>query len=91
MSLFALRREYQRSIDRIFEDYSDHSRAQTEASPEEVESNRRRSIIRLRNHRERHVQRKIQNAITPLVATGNKFIHHDIKAWACFLDSKRKK
>jgi hypothetical protein len=34
---------------------------------------------------------KFKTPLPPLVATGNKFIHHDIKAWACFLDSKRKK
>lgn len=38
MSLFALRREYQRSIDRIFEDFSVHTPSQTAPSPEEVES-----------------------------------------------------
>lgn len=90
MSLFALRREYQRSIDRIFEDFSLHCRAQTEPSPEEVESNRHRSIISLADQRARYVQRKTQDAVPARMAGGDEFIHHDVKAWACFLDSKRK-
>ena len=32
MTLFAHRREYQRSIDRVFEDFSDHPQSQAEAS-----------------------------------------------------------
>lgn len=90
MSLFALRREYQRSMDRVFEDFSVHSGAQTEPSPEEVESNHHQSVISEGNQRARYVQRKTQNAITPPVAGGYEFIHHDVKAWAGFLDSKRK-
>ena len=38
MNLFVHRREYQRSIDRIFEDFSDDSQAQTKSSPEELEN-----------------------------------------------------
>ena len=90
MSLFALRREYQRSMDRVFEDFSVHSGAQTEPSPEEVESNRHQSIISLDNQRERYVQHKNQNVTTPPVTGEYEFIHHDVKAWAGFLDSKRK-
>ena len=91
MSLCALRREYQRSIDKIFEDYSVQSRAQAEPYLEEVESNQHRSVINLHNRRERYVQRKTQNTTTPPVTDGYEYIHHDIKAWACFLDSKREK
>ncbi|NNJ90141.1 MAG: hypothetical protein HKP55_00580, partial [Gammaproteobacteria bacterium] len=82
--------EYQRSFDRVFEDFSANSRAQIEPSPEEAESDRRRSIISLDNQRERYVQLKIQNAITPRVADGYEWIQHDVKAWGCFLDSKCK-
>jgi hypothetical protein len=90
MSLFALRKEYQRTFDRIFEDFSLHTRAQTEPFPNEVESTRHQSVISLDNQHERHEQYKTQNAITPPVAAGCEFIHHDVKAWARFLDSKRK-
>ncbi len=91
MSLFALRREYERSFYRIFEDFSVHSRAQTEpSSPEEVESNRHRSVISLGNQLERYEQHEIQNAITPQVAGEYEFIQRDVKAWGRFLDSKRK-
>lgn len=89
MSLFALRREYQRSFERIFEDFSAHSRARTEPFPEERQTNRHRSVISPGNQQDRYVQRKTQNATTPPVAGGYEFIHYDAKAWAGFLDSKR--
>ena len=90
MSLFDIRHEYQRSIDRIFDDFSVHSRAQTETPPEEVEGNHHRSVTSVGNQRERYVQPEIQNAITPRVPGEYEFIQHDVKAWASFLDSKRK-
>lgn len=90
MSLFALRREYQRSFDRIFEDFPVHSRAQTKPFLEEAESNRQRLVMSLGNQRGRKEQCKTQNAITSPMADGYELIHHDVKAWACFLDSKRK-
>ena len=91
MSLFALRREYQRSFDRIFEDFSVHSQAQTEPpSLEEVETNRQRSVISLGNHPERYEQSKIQNAIKPQMEGEYEFIQHDVRAWGRFLDSKHK-
>ena len=90
MSLFAHRREYQRSIDRIFQDFSVHSRAQSEPYPEKLESNRHRSDISLGNQQEHYAQHKLENAITPEKAGGYECIQHDTKAWRCFLDSKRK-
>ena len=90
MSLFAHRQEYQRSIDRIFEDCSVQSRVQTESSREKVENNSHRSVISLGNQQQRYVQHKIQNDMTPQVAAGYEFIQYDIKAWGCFLDSKHK-
>lgn len=91
MSLFAVRREYQRSFDRIFKDFSVHSRAQTEPSfLEEVENHRNRSFDGLGNQLEHYEQREIQNSITPQVVGEYEFIQHDVKAWRHFLDSKRK-
>ena len=91
MSLFALRREYQRSIDRMFEDFSVHARVQTELSPGEVESNRRWPALSMGNNRGRHVQRKVQNTNSRRAAGGHVPIHHNAKAWACLLDSKKRK
>ena len=90
MSLFALSYEYQRSIDRIWEDVSAHSRAQTEPAPEEVESKSHQSVLNLGNQGEVFVQNKTQNAITPQVAGGSELMQYDAKAWRCFLDSRRK-
>mgnify|MGYP001545467396 CR=1 FL=1 len=90
MSLFALRRQYQRSIDRIFEDFSVHSQEQVEPSPEEVETDRYRSMMGLGDQRKRHLQRKTKSAMTYQAAGEYEFIHHDVNAWACFLDSKLK-
>ena len=90
MSLFALRRQYQRSIDRIFEDFSAHSQGQVEPSPEEVETGDHRLMMGLGDQREGHLQRKTKNAMTYQAADEYEFIHHDVNAWACFLDSKLK-
>jgi len=60
MNLFAHRREYQRSIDRIFEDFSVDSQVKTGPSPEELE------------------------------LSGYEFFQYDVKAYAYFLDSKRR-
>jgi len=87
MSLFARRQEYQRSFDRIFEDFSVHSSAETKPFLEEVETLRHRSVVSLGNQREPYVQRKIQKAIKPHVADGYEWIQHDVKAWGCFLDT----
>ena len=90
MSLFALRREYQRSFDRIFEDLSVRSRLQTEPTfPEEVESNGYQSVISLGNQRERYQQRKIKNTITPQVKGEFEFIQDDVKVWGRFLDRNK--
>jgi hypothetical protein len=91
MSLFAHRREYQRSIDRIIEDFSVDSGSQTETSLETVKNNRHRSVISPGNQRAHYWQHKIENAITPRVVGGYEFIHQDVEAWGRFLDSKRKK
>ena len=90
MSLFTLRREYQRSIDRIFEDFSIHSQGQVESSPQEVVTDRYGSMMGLGDQRERHLQPKTKNAMTYQAADEYEFIHHDVNAWACFLDSKLK-
>lgn len=90
MSLFALRHEYQRSFDRIFEDYSVSSRAQTEHSWEEVPGDRHQSVIHQGDQPERNLRRKTRSAITPRLEDGYEFIHRDLKAWGCFLDSKLK-
>ena len=91
VSLFTLRREYQRSFDRIFEDLSVYSRAHTERSyPEEVETNRQRPVISLGNQLGSHEQSEIRNVITPKVANEYDLIQHDVKAWGRFLDSKHK-
>lgn len=91
MSLFALNYEYQRSIDRIWEDFSALSRAQPEPAPEEVESKRYQSILNLGNQGEVFEQNETQNAITPQVVGGFELMQCDAKAWGRFLDSKRKK
>jgi len=90
MSLFALNYEYQRSIDRIWEDFPALSRAQTEPAPEEVESKRHQSVLNLGSQGEVFVQNKTQNAITPQVVCGSELMQCDAKAWGRFLDSKRK-
>jgi hypothetical protein len=90
MSLFALNHEYQRSIDRIWEDFSAHSRAQTEPAPEAVESKSHQSVLNPGDQGEVFVQNKTQNTITPRVVGGSELMQYDAKAWGCFLDSKRK-
>ena len=91
MSLLALRREYQLSINRIWKDLSFHSRAQTEAAQEAVEIDRHRSILGLTDQGDGLMQQKPQNAITSQVASGPEYIQHDFKAWGCLLDAKRRK
>ena len=90
MSLFALNYEYQRSIDRIWEDFSARSRAQSRPAPEEVESKGHQPILNLGNRGELFVQNKTQNAITPPGVGGSELMQYDAKAWGRFLDSKRK-
>ena len=89
MSLFALSYAYQRSIDRIWEDFSAPSRAQTEPAPEKVKSKSHQSVLNLGNQAIVLVQNKTQNAITPQEAGGFALMQYDAKAWGCFLDSKR--
>jgi hypothetical protein len=89
MNLFALNHEYQRYIDRTWEDFSAHSRAQTETSAEEAQSKRHQSVLNLDNQGEVFEQRKTQNAITPQVVGGSELIQYNAKAWGCFLDRKR--
>ena len=89
MSLFALSYAYQRSIDRIWEDFSAHSRAQTEPAPEGVESKSHQSVLNLGNQGEVCVQNKTRNAITPEKVGGFELMQYDAKAWGFFLDSKR--
>ena len=50
MSLFALNYEYQRSIDTTWEDFSAHSRAQTETGAEEAQSESHQSGLKLDQH-----------------------------------------
>ena len=90
MSLFALSYAYQRSIDRIWEDFSAHSRAQTQPAPEEVESKSHQSALNLRNQREVFVQNKTQHAITPQAEGESELMQYDARAWGSYLDSKRK-
>lgn len=90
MSLFAHRQEYQRSIDKIMEDFSIHSPAPTEPSPEEAENNLHRSVMNQGNQRERFSQQKIPNHFTPRVPDRSELIQYDVKAWGRFLDGKRK-
>lgn len=90
MSLFALSYAYQRSIDRIWEDFSAHSLAQTEPAPEEVESKSHQSALNLRNQGEVFLQNKTQNAITPQVVGESEFMQYDAKVWGSYLDRKRK-
>ena len=90
MSLFALNHEYQRSIDRIWEDFSAHSRAQIEPAPGEMESKSHQSGLNMGNQGDVFVQNKAQNAITPQAVGGSELMQYDAKAWGCFLDSKRK-
>jgi hypothetical protein len=89
VSLFALNYEYQRSIDRIWEDFSARSRAQTEPVPEKVESKSHQSALNLGNQGEGFVQNITHNAIMPQVVGGSELMQYDAKAWECFLDSKR--
>ena len=90
MSLFALSYAYQRSIDRIWEDFSAPSRAQTEPAPEKVKSKSHQSVLNLGNQGEVFVQNNTQNAITPQVVAGSELMQYDATAWGCFLDSKHK-
>jgi hypothetical protein len=90
MSLFALNHAYQRSIDRIWEDFAAHSRAQTEPAPEEVESKNHQSGLNLGNQGEVSMQNRTQKAIRPQVVGGSELMQYDAKAWGCFLDSKHK-
>ena len=90
MSLFALSYEYQRSIDRTWEDFSTLSRAQTETTREEVESERHKSVLHVGNQGETYEQNQTQNAITRQVEGGSGLMQCDTKAWARFLDGKRK-
>lgn len=89
MSLFALNYEYQRSIDRIWEDFSALSRSQTEPAPDDVKSMPDQSVFGLGNQGEVSVQHKTQNAIRPQVAGRSALMQCDAKAWGRFLDSKR--
>ena len=90
MNFFALNYEYQRSIDRTWEDFSAHSRAQTATGAEEAQSKTHQSVLNLDNQGEVFLQKKTQNAITPQVVGGSELIQYNAKAWGCFLDSKRK-
>lgn len=90
MSLFALRYAYQRSFDRLWEDYSADFPAQAQPAPKEVERKSHQSVLNLHSHREGFMQKKIQNATTPQGSGGSELMQYDAKAWGCFLDSKRK-
>ena len=90
MSLFALSYAYQRSIDRIWDDFSAHSRAQVEPAPEEAESKSRQSALNLENQVEVFMLSKTQNTITHQVVGGSELMQYDAKAWGSYLDSKRK-
>ena len=90
MSLFSINYEYQRSIDRIWEDFSAHSRVQTEPVPEEAQSKSHQSVLNPGNQGGALVQNKVQNAITPQAVGGSELLQYDAKAWGSFLDSKRK-
>ena len=90
MSLFALSYAYQRSIDRIWEDFSSHSPAQTQSAPEEVESKSHQPVLNLGNQGKVFWQNRTQNAITPQVEGRSELMQDDAKAWGYFLDSKRK-
>ena len=89
MSLYALNHEYQRSIDRIWADFSAHSRAQNEPAPAEVESKSHQSVLDLGNQGEVFVQNKTQKTITSRTVGGSALMQCDAKAWGCYLDSKR--
>ena len=91
MSLFALNYEYQRSIYRAWEDFSDNSQAQAEPDPQAVESWSHRSVRRLGDQQEGFVQHRTQNTNAVRVAGESEFMQHDAKAWGRFLDSKSTK
>jgi len=89
MSLFALNHEYQRSFDRIWEEFSAHSRAQSEpAAPEQVERKSRHSLLNSGYQGEVRLQH--ESADMPQGTGEPEWIQHDAKAWGHFLDSKRK-
>ncbi len=90
MSLFALRYAYQRSIDRIWEDFSAHSRAQTEPTPAKAVSKSHQSVLNLGNQGQLFVQTKSQDATTPHGLGRSELMQDDAKAWGYFLDSKGK-
>lgn len=86
MSLFALSYEYQRSIDRIWEEFS----VESEQAPEEPASKHHQSVLHPDNQGAVIVQNKTQNAITAHGTGGSELMQYDAKAWGRFLDSKRK-
>lgn len=90
MSLFALSYAYQRSIDRIWEDFAAHSGAQTEPAPEEVQSKSHQSALNLGNQGEVFVRNQAQDAITTQMVGESELMQYDAKAWGSYLDSKRK-
>ena len=90
MSLFALKHEYQRSIDIIMEEFSGHSRAQTKRATQVVEDKSHQPVLSPGSQREGFVQSRVRNSSTYLEAGESEFIQHDGKAWERFLDSKCK-
>ena len=90
MSLFALRREYQRSTERVWQDFSGNLRTQTESAPGDNKSTHHRSVLDLNSQREGVERRNARTVITSQPADGPGFIQHDVKAWARFLDGQRR-
>jgi len=89
MSLFALNNEFQRSIYRAWEDFSDDSRARARPDAAGGESGRPQSFRRPGNQAGGFVQGAAQHPITLREASESAFLQHDAKAWRRFLDSKR--
>lgn len=90
MGLFALNREYQRSIDRIWEEFPDHSRAETEPATAATARVGQQPGPNPGNRQETLRPHGTRDAITPDLERQPGLIQNDARAWACFLDSKRK-
>lgn len=91
MSLFALRRDYQRSFNKIFEDLSVHSQQQTETlSLAQMESKMHGNVIPLDDASQSRKPSHIKNTVSEEASGEYQFIQNDLKAWGRFLDSTKK-
>lgn len=88
MSLSALRRDYQKSLDKVWEDLSNPQPHPTE--PRSAKFASRQQAMAKKNNRETgFLQKHHQGKSMPEATTNSEFIQFDAKAWGNYLSNKR--